>query len=78
MLMGSVTVSVKVPAELKEKVDRYGIKVSETLRRALEQEVRRREDEALKATLGKVSVQLKGRVTVEDVVAVVRETREER
>ena len=76
--MRSVTLSVKVPAELKEKADRYGIRVSETLRRALEQEVRRREDEALKTKLSKVSAQLKGRVTVEDVVTAVRETREER
>jgi len=76
--MGSVTISVKVPAELKEKLDKYGIKVSETLRRALEREVQRREDEALKAMLGRVSAQLKGHVTAEDVVAVVRETREER
>jgi antitoxin CcdA len=76
--MGSVTISVKVPAELKEKVDKYRIKVSETLRQALEREVQRREDEDMKTMLGKISAQLKGRLTAEEIVTAVRETREER
>ncbi len=43
--MGYVTVSTKVRRELLEKARRYGVNVSEVLRRALEEEVRRREVE---------------------------------
>ncbi len=44
--MGSV-ISVRVPTELKENLKRYGIEVSEVTRKALEEEVRRREREEL-------------------------------
>ena len=44
--MGSV-ISVRVPQELKEDLKRYGIEVSEVTRKALEEEVRRREREEL-------------------------------
>lgn len=45
--MGSV-ISVRVPTELKDDLKRYGIEVSEVTRKALEEEVRRREREELK------------------------------
>ena len=76
--MRSVRLSVRVPAALKEKLDTYGINVSEVVRRALEQEVQRREDEALKKMLGETSARLWGRVPAEDVVAAVRESRDQR
>ena len=44
--MGSV-ISVRVPTELKDDLKRYGIEVSEVTRKALEEEVRRREREEL-------------------------------
>ena len=44
--MGSV-ISVRIPTELKEDLKRYGIEVSEVTRKALEEEVRRREREEL-------------------------------
>ncbi|RLG46339.1 MAG: hypothetical protein DRO00_03705 [Thermoproteota archaeon] len=48
--MSSVTISVRIPKELKEKIDKHGIKVSDVVRRALEDEVKRRElEEAAKA-----------------------------
>lgn len=43
--MSYVTVSTKVRRSLLEKARMYGINVSEVLRRALEEEVRRREVE---------------------------------
>ena len=44
--MGSV-ISVRVPQELKDDLKRYGIEVSEVTRKALEEEVKRREREEL-------------------------------
>jgi len=42
-----VTVSVKIPRKLKEKLEEYGIKPSELLRKAIMEELRRREIENL-------------------------------
>lgn len=39
---------MRVPTELKDDLKRYGIEVSEVTRKALEEEVRRREREELK------------------------------
>ncbi len=43
-----VTVSAKIPAELKERMEELDINVSRVIRRALEEGVRRRELERLK------------------------------
>ena len=47
------TVSVKVPAEIKQKLKKYGIKPSKLLRKTLEQEIRRREIEEIKIEIQK-------------------------
>jgi len=44
-----VTVSTKVRRELLEKAKAYNINVSEVLRKALEEEVKKREEEARKS-----------------------------
>ncbi|MEM4417383.1 MAG: hypothetical protein QXD32_04920, partial [Nitrososphaerota archaeon] len=46
-----VTISTKVRKKLKEDAERLGVKVSEVLRRALEEEVRRRKLEELEKKL---------------------------
>jgi len=43
--MGYVTVSTKVKRSLVEKARKYGVNLSELMRRAIEEEVRRREIE---------------------------------
>ncbi len=76
-LVGSVTISVRIPKELKEKIDRYGVRISEVVRKALEEEVRRRElEEAAKAAeeLG----ELFSRVPDDEIVRSVREYRRSR
>jgi len=40
--LGYVTVSAKIPRRLKELLEKYGIKPGPVIRRALEEEVRRR------------------------------------
>jgi post-segregation antitoxin (ccd killing protein) len=58
-----VTVSVKIPTELKGELQRLGIKPSKLLRKAIEDEVKRKqverirsEIESLKPTLAKITV----------------------
>ena len=76
--MGSyVTISVKVRRELKEEAERLGIKISEVLRRALEEEVKRRKLEELKKRLEKVSEAL-DKIDVERFARHIREDREGR
>ena len=75
--MGSVTISVRIPRELKEKIDRYGVKISEVVRKALEEEVRRRElEEAAEAAeeLGK----LFSRIPDDEIIRTIKEYRRAR
>ncbi len=72
-----VTVSVKIPAELKEKLDKYGIKPSRLLKEAIEREILKREAEEISRELSKLSDALK-KFTVDEVVEFIREDREGR
>jgi antitoxin CcdA len=76
--MGSyVTVSVKVRREVIERARTLGIDVSGLLRRALEEEVERRELERLKQRLEGLKEVLEA-IDVERVVRHIREDRESR
>jgi post-segregation antitoxin (ccd killing protein) len=76
--MGSyVTVSVKVRREVIERARTLGIDVSGLLRRALEEEVERRELERLKQRLEGLKDALEA-IDVERVVRHIREDRESR
>jgi len=69
-----VTISVRIPRELKKKIDSYGIKISEVVRKALEEEVRRRElEEAVKAA--EELRELFSRIPDEEIVRVIKEYR---
>ncbi|RLG52780.1 MAG: hypothetical protein DRO00_05085 [Thermoproteota archaeon] len=69
--------SAKISEDLKRKIDELGISPSEVIRRALEEEVRRRTRELLKERLEEVSSIL-SKVGKEEWVKSIRETREER
>ena len=73
----SVTVSTKIPQELKEKIKQLKIKPSKLLRKAIEDEIRRREAEKLKEDIEKLKPIL-NRVSVEDIVKGIREDRTRR
>jgi len=72
-----VTVSVKIPTELREKMRKLGIRPSALLRRAIEEEVRRLEAERVKRKIEELKPIL-DRITMEDVVQAIREDREGR
>ncbi|MEM2021638.1 MAG: hypothetical protein QXP80_05385 [Zestosphaera sp.] len=75
--MGYVTVSAKIPKRLKELLDRYGIKPSPVIRRALEEEVKKRMVEELEELSGELSREL-SQISDEEVVELIREDREGR
>ncbi|MBS7636270.1 CopG family transcriptional regulator [Candidatus Bathyarchaeota archaeon] len=68
------TVSTKIPQELKEKMRELKIKPSKLLRKAIEDEIRRREAEKLKEVIERLKPVL-NKVSMEEVVKTVREDR---
>jgi hypothetical protein len=69
------TVSAKISPELKKKINKYKIHVSETIRQALEEQVKKKEIEELE----KRAIELKplfDKFTTEEVVKMIREDRE--
>lgn len=76
--MRSATISAKVPAALKRKLERYRIKVSQVVRVALEQEVLKAQEHALTPRLEQIKSQLSRKLNREDIVMAVRSSRQER
>jgi polyhydroxyalkanoate synthesis regulator phasin len=75
--MGYVTVSAKIPRRLKELLDKYGIKPGPVIRRALEEEVKRRVLSELEEKARMLSKRL-SHISDEEVVSIIREDRERR
>lgn len=73
----TVTVSTKIPAELKEKMKQLRIKPSKLLRKAIEDEIRRREAQKLKEDIEKLKPTL-DKVSINDIVKTIREDRTQR
>jgi Arc/MetJ-type ribon-helix-helix transcriptional regulator len=73
----SVTVSVRIPKKLRDEAKRYGINISEVARRALEEEVKKRQlEEATMAArrLGEIF----SKIPQGEIVEWLREARRER
>ena len=75
--MEYVTVSAKIPRKLKELLDRYGVKPSPVIRRALEEEVRRRMLAEIEEKARELSVKL-AHIPDEEIARIIREDREGR
>lgn len=73
----STTITVRVPVELKEEIKRYGIRVSDVVRRALEEEVRRRRVEEARRAAGELRDFLL-RIPEEEIIRSVKEARRAR
>ena len=72
-----VTVSAKIPKKLREKMQRLNIKPSKVMRKALEDEVKRREIEELKEEISRLKPTL-DKISVEEIVKSIREDRDSR
>ena len=70
----SSTITVRVPKELKEDLNRYGIEVSKVARKALEDEVDRRRKEELR-DMAKELGEFFERIPRERIVESIREDR---
>jgi len=72
-----ITVSVKIPIEVKKKLDEYGIKPSKLLKEAIEREILKREAERISNEITKISSVLK-KFSIDEVVESIREDRDKR
>jgi len=72
-----VTVSTKIPKQLKERMQRLKIKPSKILKKALEDEVKKRELEELKEEINRLKPIL-NKINTEDTVKSIREDRDSR
>ena len=72
-----VTVSAKIPKQLKERMQRLKIKPSKILKKALEDEVKKREFEELKEEINRLRPIL-NKISTEDAVKSIREDRDSR
>lgn len=71
------TISVKVPAEFKQKMKKYGINSSKLLRKTLEQEIRTREIEEIQSEIQELG-DILDKIDMADVVANIKSDRESR
>jgi len=72
-----VTVSTKVRRELKEEAEKLGINISEVLRKALREEVKKRKIQKLKDELEEMS-NILNKIDINRIVKSIRENRESR
>ena len=72
-----VTVTAKIPPELKERLNRLGVNVSGLIRKALELEVERLEKERLRR-LAEEAGEILRKIPAEELVEAVRSGRETR
>ncbi|MEM3407049.1 MAG: hypothetical protein QXY18_00370 [Nitrososphaerota archaeon] len=72
-----ITVSTKVRKELKEEAEKLGIKISEVLRYALEEEVKKEKLKRLEKKLNDISNVL-DKINMNNIVRGIREDRENR
>lgn len=68
-------VSAKIPKEFKKKIKEYNINVSDVIRKAIEEEIRKREVMRIKENIEK-NRKLLEKLKMKDIVAIIREDRE--
>lgn len=71
----SVVISVRVPKELKEDAEKLGLNISEVLRKALAEEVKRRKEEILRKAARELGEAF-SRLSIEGIIKLIREDRE--
>ncbi|OYT50914.1 MAG: hypothetical protein B6U76_11940 [Desulfurococcales archaeon ex4484_217_2] len=75
--MGYVTVSAKIPRRLKELLEKYGIKPGPIIRKALEEEVKKRMLSEIEEEARKLSKKIL-HIPDEEIARIIREYREKR
>ena len=72
-----VTISVKVPLKIKEELEKYGIKPSELLKKAIAEELRIKEVEEIKKEIEELKETIE-KISTDFIVKSIREDRNSR
>lgn len=75
--MTGVTITVRVSEQLKEEIQKYGVNLSEVVRKSLEEEVKRRRLRELEKVADALG-ELLAKMPEERIVESIRETRRSR
>ena len=70
----SVTISVRIPKEFKEEIKKYGINISHVVRKALEEELRKKKIEEAKEAAKRLGVFF-SKIPEEDIVKCIKISR---
>jgi len=73
--MEYVTISAKIPKELREKMRKYGIKSSDIIRKAIYREIRKIEMKKIKEEMKSIKPII-NKIPIESVIQSIREDRE--
>jgi hypothetical protein len=73
----SVVISVRIPEELKEELEKYNIDEAEVIRRALINEVKKAKAKELEKEAKEIK-EILSKIPIEDVIKEIREDRDER
>ncbi|KXB05648.1 hypothetical protein AKJ50_00280 [candidate division MSBL1 archaeon SCGC-AAA382A13] len=71
------TISAKIPERLKRELEEEGINISETVRKSLEDELKRRRRKRLREKAEDLRSRLREKINAEQMTATIRESREE-
>ncbi len=74
----TTVVSAKISDELRKKARMHHLKISEVVRKAIENEIRKIEEESLSKDLDKIGRVLRKNVSSNEIVKAVRSSRNER
>ena len=74
-LVASTVIHVRVPRELKERLERLNVDVSDVVRELLERYVEEAEERTLEERLRRLRLRLAGRIDPETIARLVREDR---
>jgi len=70
----NTVITVRVPNDVKEKLGKYGVRVSEVVRKALEEEIEKKRLEEAKRAAGKLG-EFFSKISEEEIVKSVKEAR---
>lgn len=73
----SSVITIRIDRETKKKIKKHGINVSETVRKALQREISKREEEELERALDEAGRILR-KIPENDIVRLIRDSRDER
>jgi predicted DNA-binding protein len=75
-ILTSVVISIRIPRELKERLERLNVNISEVVREMLEKYVEEAEEKLLVEKLRRLRIRLAGKIDPATIARIIREDRD--